>query len=1145
MHDPRHVHKSPKQRYLHMDLDLIVQCEWGSLLTQTNSNWLAFFFVTDPSPFDRRLARILHRYADPRLVPLDVEMKFRPVFTKIDGGYTTTDHVLRQILGKPECRWISATNGDNAYGSELVDRVINAPNLALLHSDSGGRGNIGISSNTGSGKRQADMLLVPMDSRNFADQDYILRKDLAWDRKCLGIQATLAISGMAYTASPVPKIARVDLAAIFLKRDKLLAENVWFGNFSDKNRFHCLGCNDGYFTQYLVRNRGWTYTRLPIDGLRSVMFHGPSPTHCIAAGNVWFDHPRENRVGCLAHSTVQRMLSKDLGRQYGTHPEVPYFDWVHYNASDRVCLRLSQYGYAHSDLLMRRRLEGTGGEGRMDLYPSYARSATYRPPAEQWRQVQRALQTQTHIQSYTHRRQLKEQPVEQCVWWQYLKMNPDLLSFLTEHKAPFHFEDIGRKENRECVFNWQRYLQRNLDLAAVGLVTEMQALEHYVAYGKKEGRVHSTAEERYGCDWRVYLLLNPDVAASVNQAQAAEHYHASGRMEGLECRFNYERYLELNSDLILAGVRTEQQAVTHYLTVGRKENRRHSLESLTGPSTLATCCARSYLLLNPDLHNLVPEADAMKHYEVSGKAEKRECGFDWKQYLENNEDLSAAGILTEKQALDHYVGAGRKEGRASKHPVAKVEGFLWMAYLEANLDLYYLANLKLQVPAIRHFNSNGMNEGRLVSLTPTNDSWAGAVEKLQKHLKSSGAAQGKQNLIIYNIEDIGSSDVAIDITLNNVRTFVTAMLHHAEAEAAGGVAHKAFYLFNVAAITDNPALALLPQLPNVAIVHWTFSSSSLNAFLHTLRMLGASITSAVDAVFHLNSGVRGPLAQYEGGRWISQYRDLLDGEGVGLVGSIIDCLTLSTPYVQPHAFVLRGSLIYSLLQELDKYYSSMVFVPMEDYFRFRLTAMVQEQGQRVASLQHSRQTGLRYFTSCPALDGGSSGSSGNGTGTGGGGSGSDGADALTGVTWCDIDPQVVLFLRWSGESMGAPDFLCGKAVAMNSASRVYVQLLLHALVKIPLSTPLPTYLLPLLPESLTSMIIYEEFGKELALSWPPAPKRVEQKTQVCVAVLVGGARGGGSVGGGVSGGAGRSQGLPLKQASLANTLQCKSLPPAT
>ncbi|KAJ1397004.1 hypothetical protein B484DRAFT_262148, partial [Ochromonadaceae sp. CCMP2298] len=69
MHDPRHVHKSPKQRYLHMDLDLIVQ----SLLTQTNSNWLAFFFVTDPSPFDRRLARILHRYADPRLVPLDVE----------------------------------------------------------------------------------------------------------------------------------------------------------------------------------------------------------------------------------------------------------------------------------------------------------------------------------------------------------------------------------------------------------------------------------------------------------------------------------------------------------------------------------------------------------------------------------------------------------------------------------------------------------------------------------------------------------------------------------------------------------------------------------------------------------------------------------------------------------------------------------------------------------------------------------------------------------------------------------------------------------------------------------------------------------------------------------------------------------------
>ncbi|KAJ1416686.1 hypothetical protein B484DRAFT_153803 [Ochromonadaceae sp. CCMP2298] len=1065
-------------------------------------------------------------------------MKFRPVFTKIDGGYTTTDHVLRQILGKPECRWISATNGDNAYGSELVDRVINS---------SGGSGG-------GSGSGQADMILAPMDSRNFADQDNNLRRDFDWDRRCLGIKAVLALSGLAYTASPVPKIARVDLAAIFLRRAKLLAENVWFGNFSDAKRFHCLGCNDGYFTQYLVRNRGWTYTRLPIDGLRSVMFHGPSPTHCIAAGNVWFDHQKENRVGCLHRELVQRMLRKDLGRQYGTPPQVPYFDWDHYNTSDRVCLRLSRYGHENSDMSMKggRRLqaegggkglevweEGEGGEegeeagggagvntGDWGLYPSHIR--TYRPPEEQWLEVQRALQTQT-TEPRRHSKLLDPpEPVEQCVWRHYLLLNPDLVSFTTEEQASEHFERLGRKENRECAFDWKHYLQRNPDVEKAGLDTEALALQHYVNIGKREGRFHSTAEERYKCDWRVYPLLNPDLG--ITQAQAAEHYHASGRMEGRECRFDYKRYLQLNTDLEAGGVKTEQQAVTHYLTIGRREHRLHNLESFSKPSTLANCSARSYLLLNPDLQNVVPEADAMKHYQIQGQKDKRECGFDWKQYLAYNEDLFGVGVRTESAALSHYVTSGRKEGRVFTPARAKVEGFEWMHYLEANLDLVQ-GLVKIRHDAIMHFNRGGFEEGRRYTMmTPAPASWALAVAKLRSHLRN-GASMGKQNLVIYNIVDIGSSDVASDITLNNVRTFVTAILHHVEAEAAGESPHKAFYLFNVAALTDNPALGLLPLLPNVAVVHWTFSSSSLYAFLHTLRMLGTSITSALDAVFHLNSGVRGPLAHFQGGRWISQYRDLLDGAGVGLVGSIIDCH--KTPYVQPHAFALRGSLIYSLLQELDKYYSSMVFVPMEDYFRFRLKAMVQEQGQQVASLQHSRRTGLRYFTSCPA-DSGNGSASDNDS--------SVGTDALAGFAGCVVDPEVVLFLRWSGEAMGAPDFLCGKAVAMNPKHMAHVQQLTLAVTKAPLSSPLPRRLLPTLPEAPTDMILYDEFRKETALPRPPAPQQVGQKTQVCVALLVGGGGGGGR---GVSGDARGSHAPSLNQASLANTVQCECLMPAT
>ena len=74
-------------------------------------------------------------------------------FTVVDAGYTTTDYVMDQLLQRKECKWLSATNGDNAYGSEVVDRILNAQPLQ--------------NSKTGA---QPDMLLLPMDSRNFADQ---------------------------------------------------------------------------------------------------------------------------------------------------------------------------------------------------------------------------------------------------------------------------------------------------------------------------------------------------------------------------------------------------------------------------------------------------------------------------------------------------------------------------------------------------------------------------------------------------------------------------------------------------------------------------------------------------------------------------------------------------------------------------------------------------------------------------------------------------------------------------------------------------------------------------------------------------------------------------------------------------------------
>ena len=72
-------------------------------------------------------------------------------FTKADAGYTATDYVLREVKAQGDCKWLSVTNADNAYGSEVVQRVLHvATDPETL--------------------RQPEMLLLPLDSRNFAEQ---------------------------------------------------------------------------------------------------------------------------------------------------------------------------------------------------------------------------------------------------------------------------------------------------------------------------------------------------------------------------------------------------------------------------------------------------------------------------------------------------------------------------------------------------------------------------------------------------------------------------------------------------------------------------------------------------------------------------------------------------------------------------------------------------------------------------------------------------------------------------------------------------------------------------------------------------------------------------------------------------------------
>jgi hypothetical protein len=99
--------------------------------------------------------------------------------------------------------------------------------------------------------------------------------------------------------------------------------------------------------------------------------------------------------------------------------------------------------------------------------------------------------------------------------------------------------------------------------------------------------------------------------------------------------------------------------------------------STVAPSASAPAPAPSwnealYLAINPDVAAAVARKEfksGREHYEVAGRAERRQGGFvpgDWDeaQYLRVNEDVAAAvSAGTFVSGYHHYLAAGRTEGR--------------------------------------------------------------------------------------------------------------------------------------------------------------------------------------------------------------------------------------------------------------------------------------------------------------------------------------------------------------------------------------------------------------------------------------------------------------------------------------------------
>ncbi len=358
-----------------------------------------------------------------------------------------------------------------------------------------------------------------------------------------------------------------------------------------------------------------------------------------------------------------------------------------------------------------------------------------------------------------------------------------------------------------------------------------------------------------------------------------------------------------------------------------------------------------------------------------------------------------------------------------------------------------------------------------------------AIEKLRSTMQTHRPS--KRNLVIYHVEDIGLGDSALDVTMNNVKLFVASILHHDPNSI-----QSAFYLFNVGRSKMNPATTLIPNyLPNVAIVEWDVVSTPLHTFLQVQSKLNQDVISLTEAVFCLSSSVRGPLKHIQKAAWIGDFRGLLDGAKVGLVGASASCE--GVPHVETFAFAMRSALVPQMKLELEHFYRREENVSVDEHFEQWLTQATKDSNYKIASVEHSLRNNATVFTSKACSD--------------------SSTTEDNPLADCDTSLNDKLFLPWSGDYLGARGFPCGKGIAMNAKNRQQVENLTESLLQLPLSTggALPKTLQLVKSEMVTGgpyAHLYTEFAEEhrreqaAVASRAVAPPTAKEDSQVCFLV---------------------------------------------
>ena len=160
-------------------------------------------------------------------------------------------------------------------------------------------------------------------------------------------------------------------------------------------------------------------------------------------------------------------------------------------------------------------------------------------------------------------------------WEIYLEINLDLKEsgIKTKEDAYRHWKTCGINEKRLYKIDWCRYI-KDYNLMSKDINTKIKAIQYWNQNGKPE--IHNSLNyENELFDWQFYVNKYGDLSHINNEQLAWSHWTNFGKAEGrLSNNFNWTNYLLANPDLVKLGINIESTAIYHWLKHGKSENRK-------------------------------------------------------------------------------------------------------------------------------------------------------------------------------------------------------------------------------------------------------------------------------------------------------------------------------------------------------------------------------------------------------------------------------------------------------------------------------------------------------------------------------------------------------------------------------------------